>query len=81
MSSFTQPFIEQAPICGRREPAVNKLIIKMRNRRVKRPKCRSKVVMIAGGVSALLLIVGILVVSTGFPSKSEDKIYGGKLFT
>lgn len=78
MSSTSQLFIEQDSICERRESASSKLMIKMRNRGVKRPKCRSKLVMIASGVSVLLLIVGFLFVSTGFPSEKDENFYKGK---
>lgn len=56
----------------------NKLMIRMRNFTVKRPKCRSKSVMIASVASASLLIVGVLVVYARISAESTEKIYGGE---
>lgn len=57
---------------------MNKLMIKVRSRAVKRPKCRSKLIVMASAVSAMLLLVGIFVVISELSSESEDKIYGGE---
>lgn len=68
-----EPLIEHETI---REP-VNKLMIKMRNRSVKRPKCRSKFIVMASVTSALLLFVRFLLF-IDFSSEEDGKMYGGE---
>lgn len=76
MDSNGQQLIEHESI---REPAfVNKLIIKMRNRAVKRPKCRSKFIIMASGASVLLFVIGLFILFTECPSEKIDTFYGSE---
>lgn len=74
MSGNEQQLIEHESI---REP-VNKLI-KMRNRAVKRPKCRSKFVVMASVASALLFVIGLFIILAEFSTDQNENIYSGKL--
>lgn len=73
-SSVTEQFIEQSPI----DKPVNKLVMKMRSRAVKRPKCRSKFIVMSGGASVLLFIIVGYFVSTGFFTENEEGNYNGE---
>lgn len=75
-NSESQRIIELDSIPSRAEP-VNKLIIKMRNMGVKRPKCRSKFAVMSSVAGVVLLIVGIFLFFAEF-SLDDVKTYDGE---
>lgn len=75
MESVTEHFIvHEADSANGRE---HKLMIKMRSRGLKRPKCRSKLAMAVGGV-CLLLFVAILFMLSSFSDEIEQHQYEGE---
>lgn len=55
-----------------------KLVIKMRSLNVKRPKCRSKLVVMASLACAVLIVFTVLVFFAEFSSENEGKVYDGE---
>lgn len=55
-----------------------KLVIKMRSLSVKRPKCRSKLIVMAIVGSAALLIFAILLYFTDLPTEAGVGAYNGE---
>lgn len=75
MESVTEHFIlHEADSVNRRE---HKLMIKMRSRVLKRPKCKSKLVMAVGGV-CLLLFVATFIMLSSVSDEIEQHPYDGE---
>lgn len=71
---------ETDSICSGSEK-VNKLsstMGKLRTIGVKRPKCRTKFIVMASAVSVFLLIAGTFLFFVEFSSENEEKTYSGE---